>query len=230
MRFSKATRIAIEDRIKKLYKDKKFRHSAGYFYKKHGDNVVWFDCGIYWYGDNNERRVSCGLNVKKYSYDDIWADILGERWDWLHRSLSLRVTGAFVTPFITVGPECILEITDDVDQLAQNAVDHGMKLLEKFDEKYTINELIVDYFLHGKEFPDPDLQFKCYDNINFMSTLAYIDMGQYDLAVECAKRYLSEQSEKDIQEALGPRDYSTQDTDTVIFCYRVIDKHGKEED
>ena len=55
-------------------------------------------------------------------------------------------------------------------------------------------------------------------------------MGQYDLAVECAKRYLSEQSEKDIQEALGPRDYSTQDTDTVIFCYRVIDKYGKEED
>ncbi len=223
-KLDRKTKELFKEHVIRIFKENGYRHGKGYIYKKHGENVVNFFVNIYINARTKELCTNYEFYIKKYSYDDIWANVLGDGWEWLHNTLALRVSGAFVVDMIRLGGK-IIKPTEDMEQTAKNVYLAAERALQDFENKYTVNEFVLKYCRPGSDRSDCEYPHMT-DESYVLCTLAYLDEMKTDLAVQTAKEALREYAPEDILEATTPGGWVTNISDQVRFFMKVIEKYG----
>lgn len=180
MKFDKIFLKELDKKIKEQAKKHGFKRNSGFLYLKNGENFVDI---VYTYSDS--CRIAYDLNIKKYSYDDIFWDIINMP-ENKKEPMSLRARGAFAAPSIIVKDDSI-PLSPDMDDVASSFCEKIAYEAADFLNHNDVNE----YVLSKNESPT----LKC---------LAYIDKNEISSAIKIAKDELKRGELGDVQnEGLG---------------------------
>ena len=169
MKMDKATQKELGKRIKDCAKKFGYRHNSGFLFLKSDDNFI---SNIFLI--QNSCKLKYTIRVKKYSYDDIFWDVINMSSNQ-KEPMSLRARGAFSAPNITLARgEIALSSDSDLDVIANSLCDIIVETTSRFLKEHQVN----DYVLSKEDFPYSKT-LKC---------LAYLDMNDVASALDIAKK------------------------------------------
>ena len=170
MKMDKMTQKILLKQIKTRASEFGYKVSSYAMFSKIGENFVSIDHGIL-----NSTIFDYSITIKKYSYDDIFWDIMNMA-DNKKAPVSLRAIGAFAAPSITIFADKI-PLSDDIDLIVQTFFDTVVIHVNDFLEKNQVNDFVfaTEGLYHG----------------SILQCLAYIDRKEIASAIEVAKREIA---------------------------------------
>ena len=135
MKMDKMTQKLLLKQIKTRAAEFGYKVSRGFMFSKIGENFVSVTYLIV-----NSVKLVVDVSVKKYSYDDIFGDVMNMT-DNKKAPVSLRAYGAFTAPSITI-LEDELFLSDDIDSVVQTFFDKVVKCVSDFLEKNQVSDFI----------------------------------------------------------------------------------------
>ena len=172
MKINKVEREEILKKLKALFRAQGYKGGKELAYKKQGENFICIRYSIV-----DRMRLSIMLDIKKYTYDEWFWDIMNMR-DNRTIGDAFRSIGAFVAPSIIIA-NLLKETESFSNEFLQNCVEEVEDTLEKFLTKNDINK----YVLREVDFEDGG---KLLDG-NLLKCLAYCDLGNVPAAKKIAK-------------------------------------------
>ena len=170
MKMDKMTQKLLLKQIKTRAVEFGYKVSSYAMFSKIGENFVSIDHGIL-----NSTIFDYSITIKKYSYDDIFWDVMNMA-DNKKAPVSLRAIGAFAAPSITIFADKI-PLSDDIDSIVQTFFDTVVMHVNDFLK----NNQVSDFIFSNKNLPHGPL-WKC---------LEYIDRKEIASAIEVAKREIA---------------------------------------
>ncbi len=171
MKIDKAQQNSLEKQIKEYGKILGYRTLKGYLYSHMDDDFVTV---IYKFV--NSSRLFYMIMIKKFSYDDIFWDVINMS-DNKDQPISLRVNGAFTSPSIIIA-EGEISLSSDMCSVAGLLCNTVHTKVMEFRKHHNVNEYVIEH----NEIPYSST-LKC---------LAYIDLCNPVLAVEVAQAAIKE--------------------------------------
>lgn len=169
MKMDKATQKELGKRIKDCAKKFGYRHNSGFLFLKSDDNFISATYGVV-----NSCRLKYMIDIKKFTYDDIFWDVINMPSN-KKAPMSLRANGAFAAPTITIAQGDIAVSSDsDLDVIANSLCDTIVETTSQFIKEHQVN----DYILSKENFPYSKT-LKC---------LAYLDRNDVVSALDIAKK------------------------------------------
>ena len=159
-------------KLKALFREQGYKGGKELAYRKQGENFICIRYSIV-----DRMRLSIMLDIKKYTYDEWFWDIMNMR-DNRTTGDAFRSIGAFVAPSIIIA-NLLKEPESFSDDFLQNCVEKVNDILEEFLIKNDINK----YVLKEVDFEDGG---KLLDG-NLLKCLAYCDLGNVSAAKKIAK-------------------------------------------
>ena len=172
MKLNKEEREDIIKKLKSLFREQGYKGGKELAYRKQGENFICIRYSIV-----DRMRLSIMLDIKKYTYDEWFWDIM-DMSDNRKMGDSFRSIGAFVSPSIIIA-DFLKEPEVFSDMFIRDCVQEVQELLEKFMIKNDINRYVLKKIdlKDGGELPQGNL-LKC---------LAYCDLGNVSAAKKIAK-------------------------------------------
>ena len=177
MKLNKEEREDIIKKLKSLFREQGYKGGKELAYRKQGENFICIRYSIV-----DRKRLSIMLDIKKYTYDEWFWDIM-DMSDNRKMGDSFRSIGACVSPSIIIA-DFLKEPEVFSDMFLRDCVEKVQSQLESFVTKHDINE----YVLSGTDFEDGG---KLLDG-NLLKCLAYCDLGN----VSAAKKIEKEEVQK----------------------------------
>lgn len=172
MKINRVEREEILKKLKTLFREQGYKGGKELAYRKQGENFICIRYSIV-----DRMRLSIMLDIKKYTYDEWFWDIMNMR-DNRTTGDAFRSIGAFVAPSIIIA-NLLKEPESFSDDFLQNCVEEVNDILEEFLIKNDINK----YVLKEVDFEDGG---KLLDG-NLLKCLAYCDLGNVSAAKKIAK-------------------------------------------
>ena len=172
MKLNKEEREDIIKKLKSLFREQGYKGGKELAYRKLGENFICIRYSIV-----DRMRLSIMLDIKKYTYDEWFWDIM-DMSDNRKMGDAFRSIGAFVSPSIIIA-DFLKEPESFSNDFLQNCVEEVEDTLEKFLTKNDINK----YVLREVDFEDGG---KLLDG-NLLKCLAYCDLGNVSAAKKIAK-------------------------------------------
>ena len=170
MKMDKMTQKILLKQIKTRASEFGYKVSSYAMFSKIGENFVSIDHGIL-----NSTIFDYSITIKKYSYDDIFWDVMNMA-DNKKAPVSLRAIGAFAAPSITIFADKI-PLSDDIDSIVQTFFDTVIIHVNDFLEKNQVN----DFVFATESLPRGPL-LRC---------LAYLEQKDIASAVEVAQKEIA---------------------------------------
>lgn len=169
MKMGKAEQKELGKRIKACAKQLGYKHYDGSLFSKTGDNFISIHFGVV-----DSCKLNYIIQIKKYSYDDIFWDVINMPLN-KKEPMSLRAVGAFAAPsLILVMDNIPLSSDSDLDLIANSLCDTIVQTTSQFLKEHQVN----DYILSRENFPYAKT-LKC---------LAYLDMNDVASALDIARK------------------------------------------
>lgn len=170
MKMDKMTQKNLLKQIKSRAADLGYKVSSYAMFSKIGENFVSIDHGIL-----NSTILDYSVTIKKYSYDDIFWDVINMA-DNKKAPVSLRAIGAFVAPSITIFADQI-PLSNDIDSIVQTFFDTAIIHVNDFLENNQVNNFVfsTEGLPHGA----------------LLRCLAYLDQKDIASAVEVAQKEIA---------------------------------------
>lgn len=167
MKIEKQKQKQLVQFVKERANDMGFQVKENSMYKKLEENFFHTDYLIV-----NSEKIVYRVYVKKYSYDDIFWNIMNMQ-ENIKKKDSLRAIGAYKSPSILI-EKGEISLNNEIGKLAQDFVTHICDISNEFIKKYRLSDYIVTKtdLLWGE-------MLKC---------IAYIDMGILTEAEKIAKK------------------------------------------
>ena len=198
MKMDKMTQKLLLKQIKTRAAEFGYKVSRGFMFSKIGENFVSVTYLIV-----NSTKLVFDVSVKKYSYDDIFWDIMNMA-DNKKAPVSLRAYGAFVAPSITILDD-ELPLSVDIDSIVQTFFDTVIIHVNDFLEKNQVND-----FVFATEGLPRGALLRC---------LAYLDQKDIASAVEVAQKEIAAGNRRGGFENEGKGFF-----EWVLYQYSGIDK------
>lgn len=166
LKISKEMQKQLLKQIKLIARSKGYRVRSDCLYQVRGDNFIYCD-----YDTFKPDKLDFSIHVKKYSYDNIFWDIMDMK-DNKKESDSLRADGAFSAPSVEIEAD-LYELSEDINSIANQLLEEVETVTANFLANNDVNLYVLEH------------ENKPYDKI--IRCLAYIDMKQYEQAKEIAR-------------------------------------------
>ena len=170
MNLGKETKKNLEQSIKNQGKKLGFKSKNGFIFSKIGENFVTVTYVIV-----NFCKLVYTIELKKFSYDDIFWDILHMP-DNKKMPFSLRANGAFSAPSIILS-QGEIALSSDVEAIPESFLNMVEEKISFFSNKYEVNS----YILSHKDIP-------CSSTL---MCLAFLDMDNPSAAVKIAQKEIA---------------------------------------
>ncbi|MBR4288198.1 MAG: hypothetical protein IKT50_02035 [Clostridia bacterium] len=170
MNLGKETKKNLEQSIKNQGKKLGFKSKNGFIFSKIGENFVTVTYVIV-----NFCKLVYTIELKKFSYDDIFWDILHMP-DNKKMPFSLRANGAFSAPSIILS-QGEIALSSDVEAIPESFLNMVEEKISFFLSKHEVNS----YVLSHKDIP-------CSSTL---MCLAFLDMDNPSAAVKIAQKEIA---------------------------------------
>lgn len=173
MKFNVQERKAIEKEVQAILKGRGYKGRIGQMYRI--DKEVYIEFGFFF---PTNRIISFDTQVKKYSYDNIYWEIMNMI-DNKKMPDSFRAWGAFTACSISIDEQEYMFIDKE------NYIDDIIRIIERLEKRlneFVANNDINEYILsHTDTWDGGDLNYG-----NDLKCLAYCDMREYEMAKKVA--------------------------------------------
>lgn len=157
--------------FKQQMKEKKYKFRNGFVYKKINNDVFVYGSYIFVPLSDNGNWIF-RLNIKKYSYDDIFWEIMNME-ENKKQAESFRAVGAFKVTGIPI-LRLNSKVQDNIEEFVKNLSEEIEKVVDLWRDSNKIN----NYVLEHDDFLDAQI----------MKVLVYIDKGMKKEALEMARK------------------------------------------